>query len=219
MTEIPLGYCRCGCGQRTTIPTRTNRPLGRIKGRPMQYISGHNSYRVPPTNPQIRPGDSVLHATAEWSWKISLCRHDDTVRAFALVDKEDFSYVGFRRWHLSAGYAARWLGDNLIFLHRELMNAPNDREVDHKNGDILDNRRSNLRLVTRGQQAQNQRNRSGSTSRYRGVSWDAERGLWRANAMIRGRGYALGRFASEDEAGRVAADFRRRYMPFSVEGR
>ena len=36
------GLCECGCGWPTTIPTSTNRRLGRIKGVPMRYVSGHN---------------------------------------------------------------------------------------------------------------------------------------------------------------------------------
>lgn len=40
--DIPYGYCKCGCGQKTTIPTKTSRKLGRIKGQPMHYIRGHS---------------------------------------------------------------------------------------------------------------------------------------------------------------------------------
>lgn len=34
--------CACGCGRLTTVPTETNRKLGRIRGVPMQYVHGHN---------------------------------------------------------------------------------------------------------------------------------------------------------------------------------
>lgn len=45
--EIPYGYCHCGCGQRTTIASKTSRKRGRIKGQPVRYISGHNARQLP----------------------------------------------------------------------------------------------------------------------------------------------------------------------------
>jgi hypothetical protein len=39
--DIPYGYCHCGCGQKTTISTCTNRKRGRSKGHPMRYIRYH----------------------------------------------------------------------------------------------------------------------------------------------------------------------------------
>jgi hypothetical protein len=45
--EIPYGYCHCGCGQKTRIARRTNRPQQEIKGEPRQFVRGHNGRRVP----------------------------------------------------------------------------------------------------------------------------------------------------------------------------
>lgn len=42
---VPFGTCHCGCGRRTTVPTVTNRKLGRIKGQPMRYLRGHSGAR------------------------------------------------------------------------------------------------------------------------------------------------------------------------------
>jgi len=39
---IPEGYCKCGCGNKTTIPTQNNIALGRKKGVPMEYIRNHH---------------------------------------------------------------------------------------------------------------------------------------------------------------------------------
>lgn len=35
--------CECGCGRKTAIPTVTDRSQGRIKGRPMRFVTGHNA--------------------------------------------------------------------------------------------------------------------------------------------------------------------------------
>ena len=48
-TDIPLGYCQCGCGEKTYVPQRSNRAKGWIKGVPTRFKRGHIS-RVRPTN-------------------------------------------------------------------------------------------------------------------------------------------------------------------------
>jgi hypothetical protein len=42
LSDIEIGFCLCGCGQRTPIATRTNRSKGVVKGFPLRFISGHN---------------------------------------------------------------------------------------------------------------------------------------------------------------------------------
>lgn len=42
MSDIPYGYCHCGCGEKTNICTHTNTKRGATKGEPVRYISGHN---------------------------------------------------------------------------------------------------------------------------------------------------------------------------------
>lgn len=45
MNNIPVGFCQCGCGQRTPISARNYRRTGAIKGQPTRYIHGHNPTR------------------------------------------------------------------------------------------------------------------------------------------------------------------------------
>ncbi len=42
MSKYPLGYCQCGCGQKTRVSPKTVNEKGWIKGRPRNYINGHN---------------------------------------------------------------------------------------------------------------------------------------------------------------------------------
>lgn len=98
-----------------------------------------------------------------------------------------------------------------VLLHRLLLNAPKESEVDHINGDGLDNRRSNLRLATRAQNAANtivRKRHSTKPSRFRGVHW-APRGLagyWVAQIRIEGKFRHLGYCKDEEQAARLYDD-------------
>lgn len=68
------------------------------------------------------------------------------------------------------------------------------RMVDHRDGNGLNNRRSNLRLATPGENCANQRPQVGRTSQYKGVSWDNRNRKWAVGVKrgdVRRRGYFL----------------------------
>jgi hypothetical protein len=78
----------------------------------------------------------------------------------AIVDDDDFEKFGSINWHFDGRYAARHAptnttGRSKVYLHRLICQAA---EVDHKNGDKLDNRKSNLRACS---SSQNKANRGG----------------------------------------------------------
>jgi hypothetical protein len=142
-------------------------------------------------------------------------------RAYALIDPADAERVLRHRWSLrsigrDAEYPAANIEGRCVSLHAFLMQPPAGRVVDHRNGWRLDNRRSNLRIATYGENAQNQYARPGS-SKYRGVCWDKARGKWMAHGTVNYKRTTIGRFDSEDEAGAAAAAWRREHMPFSEE--
>jgi hypothetical protein len=145
--------------------------------------------------------------------EIALKARDGTLRAVALVDDKDYDRVVVHRWRLNShGYALMGV-DHPVTLHRFVLElGPEDPQVDHINRDRLDCRRGNLRLATTPQNCQNVTARGG-TSRLRGVSWDRARGKWVARYGQR----TLGRFDTEEAAGRTAAAFRRDHVLFSEE--
>lgn len=76
--------------------------------------------------------------------------------------------------------------------------------VDHINGDPLDDRPCNLRMVTHGQNIRGyNKPRKGVSSKYRGVSWNVTHGKWIAQCRINGKVTHLGCFDSEIEAASV----------------
>ena len=73
-------------------------------------------------------------------------------------------------------------------------------DVDHWNGDGLDNRRRNLRAATPSQNQHNRRKRLGCSSRFKGVHWHKRHGKWAAKIRIDGRQLHLGYFPVERDA-------------------
>jgi hypothetical protein len=137
---------------------------------------------------------------------------------FALVDSKDYGWLCKWKWHAqkwhSQGedhdYANRRdpVKKTAIGMHRQIMGFPEGLEVDHINGNSLDNRRCNLRAVSTDLNQINSSTGWGS-SRFRGVTWDASRGLWKAHATLRDVRYELGHFPTEEAAAR-AVDRKRR---------
>ena len=117
----------------------------------------------------------------------------------ALVDDEDFEKVNQFKWHLSGRYPVRNFGQRPnrlnIALHRFLMNTPIGMVTDHKNGNGLDNRKSNLRICTVSENIMNSKKSENTSSRFKGVCRNTAK-PWRAYI---GR-TILGSFATEIEA-------------------
>lgn len=140
---------------------------------------------------------------------------------YVLVDPADLDRLSVYRWGLhSRGYAVALPTINgkqrTILMHRFLLGLEqgDTRQGDHKNLDRLDNRRDNLRIVN--SQAENLQNVPARTGRYRGVSYFPQTGRWKATCQIRGKNNHLGYFMTEEEAGAVAAAYRREHMPLAL---
>lgn len=85
-------------------------------------------------------------------------------------------------------------------MHREIAGAQAGDVVDHINGDMLDNRRANLRIGDKCLNSINRRAQSNNTSGHRGVDFDRKRQKWCARIKTDGKQRYLGRFASLDDA-------------------
>lgn len=149
-----------------------------------------------------------------------------TILGWALVDVAD-AHLATHRWTLKDGcYALRFIARGDGTYRQERMSRRilglgdgDPRQADHVNGDTLDNRRANLRIVTNAQNAQNMAAHSDARSAYRGVDWFAPHGKWRARAHIGGRSHHIGYFDDEAEAGDAARVFREAHMSHNVEAR
>lgn len=126
------------------------------------------------------------------------------------IDGEDRETLRSHRWYpsLRAGphydhtYVITQIDGRTVYLHRLLMGEP-EGIVDHINGDTLDNRRANLRIVTLSLNNANQAPCRGGLSRYKGVSFHRARRRWYAYITTDQRKRQLGYFDTELEAAKA----------------
>lgn len=155
----------------------------------------------------------------------------------ALVDDEDYEWLMQWKWCLVGTYAGRFVGPGknrkYISMARLIMNTPDHLDVDHINWDRLDNRRANLRNVTRSENIKNRppwaksggakpgaprRKRPHSsgklgTSQVRGVWFKKGRKKpWVASIRMNGKLKCLGYFATKEEAGQAYRHAKEAYL-------
>jgi hypothetical protein len=119
------------------------------------------------------------------------------------IDDEDKWVLQGTKW-VAGGtnghfYAVRNDGQIRELLHRLIMFVPIGKQVDHINGDTLDNRKCNLRICTHQQNSFNSKGRKG-TSVYKGVSFNKKLNKWSTRLMINGKNLNIGLFLDEVEA-------------------
>jgi hypothetical protein len=134
-----------------------------------------------------------------------------------LVDDEDYDNLMTRKWYTdSDGYAIstwkRGEGHVIVKLHRVVTNCPKGMVIDHINHDRLDNRKSNLRVCSIGQNVHNNRKRVKNKSGYKGVSWDTSRGKWISCLSFGGKFRNLGRFDDIVEAAVAYDEAAKKYF-------
>lgn len=86
----------------------------------------------------------------------------------------------------------------MVRLHRIIMGEPDGLEIDHIDGDGLNNRRSNLRVATSSQNKHNMRAHTDSRSGFKGVTWT--RGKWLAQIGLNGKNRGIGYFDTPEAA-------------------
>jgi hypothetical protein len=153
---------------------------------------------------------------------LPLRRRDGSVRAHARVSPEDFEQLNQHRWSLSGnGYAIRWTKTGMIYLHRLIMGLERGdaSNVDHIDGDPLNCTRANMRVVSHAQNLQNHAGCKNASSRYRGVSFNKQRGKWEAYCTVNYKKQNLGLFADEEAAAEAARTYRAQHMPYANETR
>lgn len=133
----------------------------------------------------------------------------------AVVDDEDYERVNALNWFAASDgynmYAVRTYWDNGKFrkmrMHRFVINAPSGMEVDHREGNGLDNRKHMLRICTHAENMRNRKLVSTNTSGYMGVQKSGNK--WAATIGHDGALLNLGAFGNPRHAALVRDLFAR----------
>jgi hypothetical protein len=127
---------------------------------------------------------------------------------FAIVDADDYDRLAKRKWRCKqAGntfyaYAFRRNANKLamLLMHRQITDAPKGMFVDHRDGNGLNNRKSNLRLCTPAQNAHNRCPSFNRRSIYKGISWHKQIKKWAVRICKSGGRFHLGCFDDPTDA-------------------
>ena len=135
----------------------------------------------------------------------------------AIIDNEDLPLVAAYKWH-ACKYGHVWYAEGhtprpnrkTIRMHRIVIGAKKGQAVDHKNGNGLDNRRTNLRICTRSEQSLNCR-----TDGFRGVGLLTDRKRskkWYARVRVNGKSVWLGTYNTPEGAAEAFDRLAPRYI-------
>ena len=149
----------------------------------------------------------------------------------AIVDDRDYPKLARHKWSaLLVGknwYAVNGGGKTFKYMHRLILKTLPGYQIDHRNHNGLDNRRSNLRLCNRSQNSFNRAPGRHSTSRYKGVYWRKTRSKWQVSISVNSCLRYLGIFRHEviaakryDETAKaVAGEFAWLNFPYRLRRR
>lgn len=124
----------------------------------------------------------------------------------ALIDDEFYPVISKFTWSFNRGYAMRVIKGTNYFetMQTLVMGNPRGQDViDHINGDGLDNRTCNLRIITRQQNAFNSKSKAKHArihSIYKGVVYRTDRKKWVAIITLNAKQRYLGQYQTEQEA-------------------
>jgi hypothetical protein len=141
----------------------------------------------------------------------------------ALVDDDDYVLLSKYKWHVTISgtnmYAMGKVNNSIIFMHRVILNAKDGKFIDHKDGNGLNNQKSNLRFCTKSQNGSNIRKKRRGTSKYIGVSLHMSKWCvkaigyntpvlrtyysWQAKISVNGKAKHLGVFKAEEDAAKA----------------
>ena len=140
----------------------------------------------------------------------------------AIVDDDDFNRLSQWKWcYDGVGYAYRRKTiskNNSISwrMHWEIVDKPRQGMcIDHINGNKLDNRKYNLRIVTQSQNKMNSVKHIDNTSGHKGVTYlkcGQRKKRWLVQIMVNGKRISIGYFLNKEDAAKAYNDAAKKYF-------
>ena len=135
---------------------------------------------------------------------ISLYDRHGNFKTETIIDREDYKKIKGYKWCLSGNnYVMTNTSPVGLSLSRFLLSLPDGVDVDHIDGDTLNNRGCNLREATQAQNMANRGKQMNNTSGYKGVYLDKRRGTWCAKLEYHGKQLFLGSFSDKIAAAKA----------------
>lgn len=163
------------------------------------------------------PSEILIDKENEVAFIITLNKDGDEKLKF-IIDIDDVDKVKEYRWYVS-GTRHKYCTakrKNKIILHRLIMGVtdkdPKEVQVDHINGNTLDNRKCNLRIVNPHQNSMNKNKNNYGNNSHNGVHYLKRNKKWRAYITFNGEWIHLGLFETEEEAIKVRIEAEKKYF-------
>lgn len=193
--------CKCDCGKevivkKTLLTHNKVKSCGCLKRELMSNVGKKHKKQN-----DFYVINDIVHVILNNSGKEVLC------------DINDWEKLNKYCWFENkCGYAETNIGNKMFKMTRLIMNPDNDKVVDHINGNTLDNRKSNLRVVTQSENNMNKRIQSNNISGITGVYFDTYSSKWRAAITVRGKKFDLGRYNDINDAAKARKEAEIKYF-------
>jgi hypothetical protein len=154
--------------------------------------------------------------------RIQLLNRAGVVVGCMVVDAADYALLCQWTWRRQrqGGYACRFdsVTRRTVYAHRVILGDPPFKGAfaDHINRNSLDNRRGNLRWVSKAQNNQNVSIHKTNRSGHRAVHFDTRDQRWRGEVRVNGRKVWRRYFDDRETAALATADARRALLPFAT---
>lgn len=178
------------CGSTKHVKTRNGKPYC---SRHYQQIKRHGKVL---DRTVYDPNQIIIHNDHA---ELICYTKDGREKARALISLADVDRIKKYKWSYNSVTGMVTACQGRVYLSRYIMDCPAEMQVDHVNGNRLDNRRQNLRICTATQNAMNRLERVDNTSGFRGVSQRKD-GRYEAYIHVNGRKIHLGLFKKLTDA-------------------
>jgi len=128
-------------------------------------------------------------------------------------DLEDYDKIKDYCWvNNGNGYIrSTKINNKRIYIHRLVTNCPSKMDIDHINHNIIDNRKSNLRICEHQKNMCNYTKPKNNTSGVKGISWDKYNNKWKAEIMENRKKISIGNFNKFEDAVKARKEAEEKY--------